>query len=327
VSAIRRAIIRVDDALLRVEDAFIALLLAVIFVIMIANVFWRYVLNEPFLWSLEILMIIFSFLVFFGASASLPHHQHMRVDALIRILPAGLRAVVGAVARRGIVLHRLIRDAVERRRAGVAGFHPRLLEYNVLDSDELERAIRLRLVDQDCRCVEIGVRAGPVDARIGRPCNSEEVRSEIVDAHSAVLCRLSFHRRRHAHPCRIRNEAFGEGDIDIAEALGGQADRVEIGLARRGCRCRRERLGGCGGRVVSRFGVGCAGNECQAAACDETGPYEVHRSSGYDVVERWNGRSTYSSGRGPETPGVVARRLSVTAHAKRRRQDDPTRAN
>jgi TRAP-type C4-dicarboxylate transport system permease small subunit len=98
VSAIRRAIIRVDDALLRVEDAFIALLLAVIFVIMIANVFWRYVLNEPFLWSLEILMIIFSFLVFFGASASLPHHQHMRVVALFRILPAGLRAVVGAVA-------------------------------------------------------------------------------------------------------------------------------------------------------------------------------------------------------------------------------------
>ena len=84
--------------LLRAEDALIALLLAAIFVIMIANVFWRYVLNEPFLWSLEISIIIFSFLVFFGASASLPHHQHMRVDALIRVLPAGMRAVVGAVA-------------------------------------------------------------------------------------------------------------------------------------------------------------------------------------------------------------------------------------
>lgn len=97
-AAIRRFVIRVDDALLRVEDAFIALLLAAIFIIMIANVFWRYVLGQAFLWSLEISIIIFSFLVFFGASASLPHHQHMRVDALIRVLPATLRAVVGAVA-------------------------------------------------------------------------------------------------------------------------------------------------------------------------------------------------------------------------------------
>jgi TRAP-type C4-dicarboxylate transport system permease small subunit len=97
-ASLRSRIIRVDDALLRVEDAFIALLLAASFIIMIANVFWRYVLGQAFLWSLEISIIIFSFLVFFGASASFPHHQHMRVDALIRVLPAPVRAVVGAVA-------------------------------------------------------------------------------------------------------------------------------------------------------------------------------------------------------------------------------------
>ena len=97
-AAIRHAVIEFDSALLRIEDALISLLLAACFCIMIANAFWRYVLNEPFLWSLEVLLIIFGYLVFFGASASLPHHQHMRVDALVRIMPGWLRAVVGVAA-------------------------------------------------------------------------------------------------------------------------------------------------------------------------------------------------------------------------------------
>lgn len=87
-----------DDGVARLEDIFIAVTMTILMGLLFANVVFRYVLDSPITWTEEVVVAIFSWLVFVGASAAFRAHLHLRIDLVVRLLPAALRRLVAALA-------------------------------------------------------------------------------------------------------------------------------------------------------------------------------------------------------------------------------------
>lgn len=133
--------------------------------------------------------------------------------------------------RRSIVRHPLIGKAMKARRNVVAGGTPGRLEHEILDGDQSQRSVGLGLVDQDRRPPEVGVGAVAVHARIGRGRDSEQIGPEIMDSHRSELRRKPHSRCSFAHRAGRGDIALGQGDVDVAEALGQGTDLSKVGLA------------------------------------------------------------------------------------------------
>ncbi len=89
---------RVDDLLGRGEDIFLAASHGVVATLIIAAVFFRYVLNDPLVWTEEFVVITFTWMLFIGLASGFRYRMHIRIDALLIALPHKGRAMVGAVA-------------------------------------------------------------------------------------------------------------------------------------------------------------------------------------------------------------------------------------
>lgn len=63
-------------------------------VIVIVNVFLRYVMNTGLFWTEEVVTGLFVWSVFIGAAAGYKRHQHIGVDFLVKKLPDGIQKVV-----------------------------------------------------------------------------------------------------------------------------------------------------------------------------------------------------------------------------------------
>ncbi|MDX6748678.1 TRAP transporter small permease [Geminicoccaceae bacterium 1502E] len=87
-----------DDAVGRLEDIFIAVTMAVLMGLLFANVVFRYVFGSPITWTEEVVVAIFSWMVFVGASAAFRAHLHLRIDLVVRLLQGVVRKVVAALA-------------------------------------------------------------------------------------------------------------------------------------------------------------------------------------------------------------------------------------
>lgn len=87
-----------DEMLARLEDAVLALLSGMIVVLVLAAVFFRYFLNDPLTWTEEFVVLIFAWMLFIGFSSGFRYRMHLRIDALLLVLPAGGRAAMGVVA-------------------------------------------------------------------------------------------------------------------------------------------------------------------------------------------------------------------------------------
>lgn len=98
------ALRRLDDALGRGEDIFLAVSHGIVAALIIAAVFFRYVLSDPLVWSEEFVIIVFSWMLFIGLASGFRYRMHIRVDALLIALPRGGRAVFGAVAAAATLL-------------------------------------------------------------------------------------------------------------------------------------------------------------------------------------------------------------------------------
>ena len=92
------AVQRVDDLLGRGEDMFLAASHGVVATLIIAAVFFRYVLNDPLVWTEEFVVITFTWMLFIGLASGFRYRMHIRIDALLIALPRKGRAIVGAVA-------------------------------------------------------------------------------------------------------------------------------------------------------------------------------------------------------------------------------------
>ena len=72
---------------LGLADTTLAVLLGVIVIVMFAQVFFRYVLNNSLSWSEEVVRFLFIWLTFFGAAINIRDQWHIRVDFFVTRLP------------------------------------------------------------------------------------------------------------------------------------------------------------------------------------------------------------------------------------------------
>lgn len=83
------------EAVHRVEEGLIALILGVMTVLTFVQVVLRYVFNSGLIWQLEANYYLFSWLVMIGISYGVRVHAHIGVDAAVRLLPPKPRRVIG----------------------------------------------------------------------------------------------------------------------------------------------------------------------------------------------------------------------------------------
>ena len=75
-----------------------AFLLGVMTLVTFSNVIARYVFNSNILWSLELTVFLFGWLVLLGASYEVKKNAHLGVDMLVNALPAAPRRLMGLAA-------------------------------------------------------------------------------------------------------------------------------------------------------------------------------------------------------------------------------------
>lgn len=68
---------------------FLAVLMAGMVVIVSAQVWYRFVLNDPLSWSEEASRYLFVWISFMGAAAGVRYQVHLGIDLMEKILPAG----------------------------------------------------------------------------------------------------------------------------------------------------------------------------------------------------------------------------------------------
>ena len=94
VSSLRR----LDDMLSRGEDLFLSLSHGVIAALVIIAVIFRYLLDDPLTWTEEFIIILFVWMLFIGFSSGFHKRMHIRIDALLLVLPHRARTAFGVVA-------------------------------------------------------------------------------------------------------------------------------------------------------------------------------------------------------------------------------------
>lgn len=75
----------------RLEEWIVMLMLAAMTVITFMQVVLRYVFNSGFTWALELTTIFFAMMIFVGISYGVRVGAHIGVDALVRLMPSGVR--------------------------------------------------------------------------------------------------------------------------------------------------------------------------------------------------------------------------------------------
>jgi len=78
-------------------DKVTILLLAVLLLVVGAQIFARYVLNHSLFWSEELARYLFIYLVFLGAAIALRREEHIQVSFFVEQLPPGLRRAIGVL--------------------------------------------------------------------------------------------------------------------------------------------------------------------------------------------------------------------------------------
>jgi TRAP-type C4-dicarboxylate transport system permease small subunit len=77
---------------------FLALVcMAVMTILIVAQVVLRYLFNEPLTWSEELARIVFIYMTFIGIGAAYGRRRHMSVDAIVILLPMKIQKAIRAV--------------------------------------------------------------------------------------------------------------------------------------------------------------------------------------------------------------------------------------
>jgi C4-dicarboxylate transporter DctQ subunit len=82
----------------RLEEGFIALILATMTMVTFTQVVARYVFNYSFVWALETNTFLFGGLIFFGMAYGVRVGTHIGVDALVKIMSPRAARIAGAMA-------------------------------------------------------------------------------------------------------------------------------------------------------------------------------------------------------------------------------------
>lgn len=90
-------------------------LLLVMIGVVLANVFFRYVLHQPLIWGDEVASICFIWMAMLGAALAVDRHEHMRLTVFLPLLPERVARVADVVGQMlvCVLLLRLLPVAVE----------------------------------------------------------------------------------------------------------------------------------------------------------------------------------------------------------------------
>src|SRR6056297_3805286 len=81
-----------------IEETLIAAILGLMTLVTFANVVPRYLFNSNILWALEFTVFMFGWLVLLGASYAVKTRAHLGVDAILNMLSAPVRRVLGLIS-------------------------------------------------------------------------------------------------------------------------------------------------------------------------------------------------------------------------------------
>lgn len=92
----RTTLLRLRARLIRVCEWLSAIMFATLFLTFVAQVFWRYVLRDPLVWTLEVSGILFVTLSLFTAATQMPLKEHVALDLVVEALPRKLSSLLRA---------------------------------------------------------------------------------------------------------------------------------------------------------------------------------------------------------------------------------------
>ncbi|WNL41839.1 TRAP transporter small permease [Halomonas sp. PAMB 3264] len=90
----KSVLLRLDSQLLTVEKWLAGSLLGAMALLLVAGVFFRYVLGTPFVWSESVSRLLIVWLTFIGSSIAFAEKKHITVDSILYFLPGMVRPVI-----------------------------------------------------------------------------------------------------------------------------------------------------------------------------------------------------------------------------------------
>jgi len=82
VASFRASVGRIDDGIAAVEDLFIIVCHAGVAGLVLLAVVLRYVFNDPLTWGEELIVGLFTWMVFISAAAAIRTQMHIRIDVM-----------------------------------------------------------------------------------------------------------------------------------------------------------------------------------------------------------------------------------------------------
>jgi len=81
-----------------IEESIIAILLAAMTLLVFVEVVLRFGFGQGIMWAQEVTLHLSAWLVLFGVSYGIKVGSHIGVDALVKIMPSGVRRVISSIA-------------------------------------------------------------------------------------------------------------------------------------------------------------------------------------------------------------------------------------
>lgn len=85
MNGLRHSVGVIDDAVWAIEKIFLIVVHAAIAILVVAGVVLRYVFNDPLTWGEELIVGLFTWMIFIAAAAAVRTHMHIRIDVMAAV--------------------------------------------------------------------------------------------------------------------------------------------------------------------------------------------------------------------------------------------------
>ena len=85
-------------------EGVVAAMLAAMFLTFVLQIFSRYIMNQPFGWTLEVCLTLWLWLVFWGCAFVVRHEEHVAFDVLYHAVRPGTRRIFALLGAAAIVV-------------------------------------------------------------------------------------------------------------------------------------------------------------------------------------------------------------------------------
>ncbi|MEM6384404.1 MAG: TRAP transporter small permease subunit [Pseudomonadota bacterium] len=86
------------DRIRALAEVLSAALFAALFLTFVAQVFWRYVLDDPLVWTLEVAGLLFVVVSLFTAATQMPIREHVALDLVVEAFPKPVTKLMRSVS-------------------------------------------------------------------------------------------------------------------------------------------------------------------------------------------------------------------------------------